>query len=78
MQISLKDIPDEIILEYNLLKIVCNCIVYTKITKCMCGFKETGIITFKRLIKYVKPHGYFPVKHILKFGATIYCQQPSR
>ena len=29
----------------------------------MCGLKEASIITYKRLVRNLQPHGYAPVVH---------------
>ena len=62
MRIALKDIPPEIIIEYNLLSIAHNGYVFVEISKGMYGLKEAGIIAFKRLVANLAPHGYHPVR----------------
>ncbi len=62
MQIALKDIPPEIIAEYNLLSIPHRHHVFVEIRKGMYGLKEAGIIAFNRLVANLKPHGYHPVR----------------
>ena len=36
---------------------------YVKIRKGMYGIKEAGIITYKRLVQNLQPHGYAPVTY---------------
>ena len=61
MRIALKDIPSEIITEYNLFQIAHHGFVYVEIRKGMYGLKEASIIAFKRLVTKMAPHGYHPV-----------------
>ena len=49
MRIALKDIPPEIIIEYNLLSIAHNGYVFIEISKGMYGLKEAGIIASNAL-----------------------------
>ena len=56
--------PQEIIDEYNLLKIVDNHgFVYMKIFKGMYRLKQAGIIAHKALIQHLAPFGYHPARH---------------
>ena len=63
MRIALKNIPQEVIDEYNLTSIAYNGYVYTEIRKGMYGLKEAGIIAYKNLVQKLKPHGYYPFAH---------------
>ena len=63
MRIALKDIPDEILQEYNLTPLVHHGYLYVEIRKGMYGLKEAGIIAYNNLVKNMKPHGYYPVTH---------------
>ena len=62
MKFHIATIPQEIIDEYNLLKIVDNHgFVYVKIVKEMYGLKQVGIISHKALIHHLAPFGYHPI-----------------
>ena len=64
MRIHLKDIPNEVIVDYSLLPIAdANGYVYVDIRKGIYGLKEASIITYKRLVRNLQPHGYAPVAH---------------
>ena len=64
MRIHLKDIPNEVIVEYSLLPIANSSgYVYVKIRKGIYGLKESRIIAYKRLVRNLQPHGYAPVAH---------------
>ena len=64
MKFHIATIPQEIIDEYNLLKIVYNHgFVYVNIVKVMYGLKQTGIIAHKALIHHLAPFGYHPDRH---------------
>ena len=62
MRIVLKDIPPEIITQYNLLPLSHHGFVYVEIRKGMYGLKEAGIISYKRLVTKMAPHRYHPVR----------------
>jgi hypothetical protein len=61
MCIPVSVIPDEIMLECNLAKLVHNKHVYVEIRKGMCGLPQAGRLANDRLIKFLAPHGYTPV-----------------
>ena len=64
MWIHLKYIPNEVIVEYSLLTIAdSRGYIYVKIRKGMYVLKEAGIISYKRLVCNLEPHGYAPVPH---------------
>ena len=64
MRIHLKEIPNEVIVEYFLPPLTDSSgYVYVKTRKGMYGLKESGIIAYKRLIRNLEPHGYAPVAH---------------
>ena len=58
MKMALKHIPDDIIQQYNLLKIAVNGYVYIKIVKGMYGLKQAAILAYQQLVQYLKPAGY--------------------
>ena len=52
------------VVEYSLLPIAdLSGYVYVEIRKGMYGLKESGIIAYKRLVRNLQPHGYFPEAH---------------
>ena len=52
------------IIEYSLLPIAdLSGYAYVEIRKGMYGLKEAGIISYKRLVRNLHPHGYAPVAH---------------
>ena len=51
MIIATKDIPQEIMTEYNLTHLIYSGHVYVEIRRGMYGLKEAGIIGYKRLVK---------------------------
>ena len=64
MRIHLKDIPNEVVIEYSLLPIADSSrYVYVEIRKGVYGLKESSIISYKRLVRNLQPHGYAPVAH---------------
>ena len=64
MQIHLKEIPHEVVVEYYLLPISnLSGYVYIEIREGMYGLKKSGIIAYKRLFRNLQPHGYAPVAH---------------
>ena len=64
MRIHLKDIPNEVVVEYSLLTISdASGYVYVDIRKWMYGLKEAGIIVYKRPVCNLQPHGYASVAH---------------
>ena len=64
MRIHLKDIPNELIVEYSLLPLADSSgYVYVEIRKGMYGLKEADIIAYKRLFRNLQPHGCAPVAH---------------
>ena len=63
MRIHIKDIPEEVIEEYNMLQYVNeDGYVYCEITGAMYGLAQAGQIAHLDLIKNLAPHGYFPSK----------------
>ena len=63
-RIHLKDIPNEVIVEYSLLPITNSSgYVYVEIRKGIYGLKEDGIIAYNPLVRNLQPHGYAPVAH---------------
>ena len=57
-------IPNEVIVEYYFLPIAeSSGYAYVEIKKGMYGLKEDGIISYKRLVRNLQPHGYAPVAH---------------
>ena len=64
MRIPLKEIPNEVLVEYSLLSLADpSGYVFVKIRKGLYGLKESSIISYKRLIRNLQPHGYAPVSH---------------
>ena len=64
MKFHIATIPQDIIDEYNLLKIVNNQgYVYVKIFKGMYGLKQAVIIAHRALIHHLAPFGYHPARH---------------
>ena len=64
MQIHLRDIPNEVVIEYSLLPIADSSgYIYVEIKKGMYGIKESGIIAYKRLVRNLQSHCYAPVAH---------------
>ena len=64
MKFHITTIPQEIINEYNVLKIVDNNgFVYVKTVKEMYGLKKAGIIAHKSLIHNLAPFWYHPDCH---------------
>jgi hypothetical protein len=61
MRIPVSVIPDEIMLEYDLAKLVHNKHVYAEIHKGMYGLPQAGRLANDRLIKLLAHHGYTPV-----------------
>ena len=64
MRIHLKEIPNEVIIEYSPLPLADSSgYVYVEIQKGMYGLKEAVIIAYKRLVRNLQPQGYAPVAH---------------
>ena len=61
--IYLKDIPPDIIQQYNLNNIAINGKVYVEIRKGMYDLPQAGILANKLLQKNLAQFGYFPCKH---------------
>jgi hypothetical protein len=61
MRIPVSVIPDAIMLEYDLAKLVDNKHVCVEIRKGMYGLPQAGRLAKDRLIKFLAPHGYTPV-----------------
>lgn len=63
IRVHINDIPEEIIKEYNITKYSKrDRWVYIKIIGALYGLKQAGKIADEDLIKYLKPHGYYPSK----------------
>ena len=61
--LHIKDIPEEVIEECNVLQYVNEYgYVYCKITGAMYGLAQAGRIAHLDLVKHLAPHGYFPSK----------------
>ena len=63
MKIPYKEIPEEIINQYELNKIEHNGYIYLEIRKGMPGLKQAGNIANQRLTKHLAKFGYTPVEH---------------
>jgi len=63
MFIYLKDIPPEIIQQYNLNNLAINCKGYVEMRKGMYSLPQAGILAKKLLQKNLSQFGYFPCKH---------------
>ena len=63
---SLKDIPDKIIGQYNLGKMVSDNWVYMQIETSMSGLKQAGKIANNKLKSHMILHGYTPVPRTLE------------
>jgi hypothetical protein len=61
MRIPVSAIPEEIMLDHNLAKLVHNNHVCVKIRKGMHGLTQAGRLANARLIKFLAPHGHAPV-----------------
>jgi hypothetical protein len=61
MRIPVSVIPESIMLEYDLAKLVHNGYVYVEIQKGMYGLPQAGRLANDRLIQFLAPHGYAPV-----------------
>ena len=62
MKIPMRCFPQDIINQYNILYLVYKGgFVYVKIHKGMYGLKQASSISFDRLVKLFKPHGYYPL-----------------
>ena len=78
MQIHLKDIPNELFVEYSLLLIADSSgYVYLDIRKGVYELKESGIIAYKCFFRNLQPRGYTPVAQTPVFGTTQPCIPPS-
>lgn len=63
MRVHIDDIPEEIIKEYDIAKYSKrDGWVYIEIIEALYGLKQAGKIANEDLIKYLKPHGYYPSK----------------
>ncbi len=66
LQIKIDDIPDKIIVEYNLRNKVSNdSHIYIDIQKGMYGLPQAGILAQKLLEKQLNEHGYSQIKAVL-------------
>ena len=62
MRIPAKDIPADIMEQYNLATLVHNGHVLTEIRKGMYGLPQAGILAYNRLVAHVALSGYTPVQ----------------
>ena len=60
MFLPLNLIPEEIVQQYNLHKLVSNGKVYCEIRKGMYGLPQAGILANKKLKNDIAPYGYYP------------------
>jgi hypothetical protein len=60
MRIPVKDIPDDVMLHYNLAAITHNGYVLVEIQKGMYGLPQAGILAHERLVKHLATSGYHP------------------
>jgi hypothetical protein len=65
MRIPAKDIPANIMEQYNLAPLVHNGHVITEIRKGMYGLPQAGILAYNRLVQHLALSDYTPVKHTL-------------
>jgi hypothetical protein len=65
MRIPIKLIPQEIILQYNLLPFISDVHVYIEVQKGMCGLPQTGILANQLLDRCLAIHGYPQTKFTL-------------
>jgi hypothetical protein len=63
MRIPAKDIPADIMEQYNLAPLVHNSHVLTEIRKGMYGRPQAGILAYNRLVQHLALSNYTPVKH---------------
>jgi len=63
MRIPAKDIPANIMEQYNLAPLVHNGHVLTEIRKGMHGLPQAGILAYNRLVTHLALSGYTPVQH---------------
>jgi hypothetical protein len=63
MRIPVRDIPDSIMKQYNLLPLVKNDHVMVEIRKGMYGLPQAGIIANTRLVAHLATHGYHQAQH---------------
>jgi len=63
MRIPAKDIPANIMEQYNLAQLVHNGHVLTKIRNSMYGLPQAGILAYNRLVQHLALSDYTPVKH---------------
>ena len=60
LRMHIKLVPEEIIRQYNLLKIVHNDYVYLEVRKGMPGLKQAGKVANDRLKQHLEKFGYYP------------------
>ena len=63
IKLQIDFLPEEIILEYNLMGLAHNGYVYYKIWKRTYGLPQAGILSNQQLIWRLEPKGYAPCKH---------------
>lgn len=64
VRLKLDDVPDEIIVEYNLHEKASDGFIYLEIQKGMYGLPQAGILAQELLEKRLNKHGYFQSKLI--------------
>ena len=63
IKIYIDIIPEEIIMEYNLINIAHNGYIYCEIWKGMYCLPKAGILANHQLVRRLEPKGYSPCKH---------------
>ena len=72
MNIPLRWFPQDIIDQYKIMYLIDKDVfVYVKIRKGIYGLKQAACIAFDRLVKLMKPHGYYPIRS----NPGIWCQE---
>jgi hypothetical protein len=79
IRINLKDIPEEVIIEYELRKkATSNGSIYIRAQRGMYGLPQAGLLANELLEKRLNKHGYHQSKLCQDFGSTIHDQYTSR
>ena len=63
MKIPIELFPQEVIEEYDLMKLVHNGFIFMEIRKGMYGLPQAGTIANKQLQEHLAKYGYYPVTH---------------
>ena len=63
IKIPIDIIPEDIIMEYNLMNLTHNGYIYCEIRKRMYGLPQAGILYNQQLFTLLEPKGYVPCKH---------------